>query len=73
MSDSGFQNRTAAELSAEIARQKRDGVGVFDSRFAPETPCTSDGYFWAETADAEGDTCNCGAWYRFRDRIERLP
>ncbi len=37
----------------------------------PEKPCTSDDHFWADTAGAEGDTCNCGEWYRFHDRIER--
>lgn len=40
---------------------------------APEKACSSENHFWDETADAEGDTCNCGDWYRFRDRIERTP
>jgi hypothetical protein len=45
---------------------------------APETPisaphCTDDRHRWPKEADAEGDTCHCGAWYRFRDRIERTP
>lgn len=37
------------------------------------SPCTVDKHRWAGEADAEGDTCNCGAWYRFADRIERTP
>jgi hypothetical protein len=38
-----------------------------------EAPCAADRHHWATTADTEGDTCNCGAWYRFADRIERTP
>lgn len=34
-------------------------------------PCELDKHNWSAGADAEGDTCNCGGWYRFRDRIER--
>ncbi len=26
-------------------------------------------HYWSEEADAEGDTCECGKWYRFKDRI----
>jgi hypothetical protein len=32
--------------------------------------CGATTHYWHEDADAEGDTCNCGAWYRFDDRIE---
>jgi hypothetical protein len=38
-----------------------------------EQPCTPNKHRWADTADVEGDTCNCGEWYRFKDRIERSP
>lgn len=34
-------------------------------------PCSPDKHQWHHDADAEGDTCNCGEWYRFADRIER--
>lgn len=33
--------------------------------------CSLDNHVWNDEADAEGDTCNCGEWYRFADRIER--
>lgn len=32
--------------------------------------CRNDAHRWDDEADAEGDTCNCGAWYRFANRIE---
>ena len=31
--------------------------------------CGLQSHFWTEPA-ADGDTCECGAWYRFSDRIE---
>lgn len=43
-----------------------------DEQFYPAR-CSDDVHHWHENADAEGDTCNCGAWYRFADRIERTP
>jgi hypothetical protein len=35
--------------------------------------CSDERHYWHENADAEGDTCNCGRWYRFADRIEMTP
>lgn len=32
--------------------------------------CLGNKHHWSESADAEGDTCDCGEWYRFADRIE---
>ena len=43
-----------------------------DEQFYPSR-CSDDEHHWHENADAEGDTCNCGAWYRFADRIIRTP
>jgi hypothetical protein len=41
-----------------------------DEQFYP-TRCGHGNHHWHENADAEGDTCNCGEWYRFADRIEQ--
>lgn len=47
------------------------------SQATPAAPggveCAGDVHRWADEADAEGDTCQCGNWYRFSDRIERTP
>ena len=37
-----------------------------------ERRCADGRHFWPENV-VEGDTCNCGAWYRFHDRIEATP
>lgn len=37
-----------------------------------EGRCRDGRHFWPEDAD-EGDTCECGQWYRFADRIEATP
>lgn len=43
-----------------------------DEQFYPAR-CGMGKHYWHENADAEGDTCNCGEWYRFADRIEETP
>jgi len=43
-----------------------------DEQFYPAR-CSDDVHHWHEDADTEGDTCNCGAWYRFADRIVSTP
>lgn len=40
-----------------------------DEQFYPAR-CGSGKHHWHENANHEGDTCNCGEWYRFADRIE---
>ena len=40
---------------------------------ATEKSCGEGKHYWSAEADAEGDTCNCGEWYRFADRIELTP
>jgi len=52
-------------LKAQVRFKDQDP----DEQFVP-AHCDDDSHFWSEDADAEGDTCNCGAWYRFADRIE---
>ncbi len=42
-------------------------------RAPSEWPCTGYEHYWDDTADADGDTCNCGAWYRFASKIVRTP
>lgn len=40
-----------------------------------EKPCVSyptEAHYWPEDT-ADGDTCTCGEWYRFPDRIEKTP
>src|SRR5688572_27672805 len=32
--------------------------------------CDLSSHVWAVEATTEGDTCECGQWYRFDDRIE---
>jgi len=32
-------------------------------------PCGLTTHIWPEDAE-DGDTCNCGEWYRFRDHIQ---
>lgn len=34
--------------------------------------CRDKRHFWPDDS-AEGDTCDCGQWYRFSDRIEATP
>lgn len=61
------QKKTLAEaLSARVKFEDQDS----DEQFYPAR-CDPDRHMWHEDADAEGDTCNCGEWYRFADRIER--
>lgn len=43
-----------------------------DEQFYPAR-CSDGRHYWHENACHESDTCNCGAWYRFADRIERTP
>ena len=40
-----------------------------DEQFYPAR-CGGGKHYWHENACCEGDTCNCGEWYRFADRIE---
>src|SRR5262252_1099049 len=40
-----------------------------DEQYYPAR-CGQGKHWWHEDADTEGDTCNCGKWYRFADRIE---
>jgi hypothetical protein len=35
--------------------------------------CSDEQHCWHPDADEDGDTCNCGAWYRFKDRIVQTP
>ena len=55
-------------LKAQVRFEDQDP----DEQFYP-AHCLSTEHFWSESADAEGDTCNCGAWYRFADRIVKTP
>jgi hypothetical protein len=43
------------------------------AREQAERLCEGGQHHWSESADAEGDTCNCGAYYRFHHRIEKTP
>lgn len=58
--------KLAAALKARVRFEDQDP----DEQFYPAR-CEDARHYWHENADAEGDTCNCGAWYRFADRIER--
>lgn len=53
-------------IKSRVRFEKQDP----DEQFYPSR-CSDDKHYWHENADAEGDTCNCGAWYRFGDRIEK--
>lgn len=37
-----------------------------------EERCRDDKHFWPDDS-TEGDTCECGQWYRFSSRIEAVP
>lgn len=51
-----------------------EAVAMFDvDQLADLNVCTDAVHVWHDDADTEGDTCTCGAWYRFKDRIERTP
>ncbi len=41
-------------------------------RTADQRPCADGEHRWPVDAE-EGDTCNCGQWYRFANRIEATP
>ncbi len=41
-------------------------------RAETEIPCADGKHQWLSDA-AEGDTCHCGQWYRFANRIEATP
>lgn len=57
--------RLVDALNALVPFEQQDP----DEQFYPAR-CSHSRHYWHENADAEGDTCNCGAWYRFADRIE---
>lgn len=49
------------------------GVQAWRSpQISRETPCNGNCHWWPADS-AVGDTCNCGQWYRFNDRIEGTP
>ncbi len=59
---------------------KKPSVGLPEGREseiraaeAKPLECTDGIHRWHEDADAEGDTCECGAWYRFENYIQRTP
>lgn len=60
--------KLAAALNARVRFKDQDP----DEQFYPAR-CSDGTHHWHEDADAEGDTCNCGDWYRFADRIEKTP
>ena len=41
-------------------------------RAETEIPCADGKHQWLSDA-AEGDTCHCGEWYRYANRIEATP
>lgn len=43
------------------------------ARQMEQVRCAFGKHVWADDADAPGDTCECGAWYRWPDRIEQTP
>jgi len=59
-------DKLVAALNARVRFEDQDP----DEQFYPAR-CSPDKHMWHENADTEGDTCNCGEWYRFADRIER--
>lgn len=62
------KKKLSAALNARVRFEDQDP----DEQFYPAR-CEDDKHHWHEDADAEGDTCNCGEWYRFADRIEKTP
>jgi hypothetical protein len=58
----------ARELSAIIIGHEQANK-LPDPKYV-NRECGNGKHHWHENADAEGDTCNCGEWYRFADRIE---
>lgn len=57
--------RLADALNAIVPFEDQDP----DEQFYPAR-CGQGKHYWHENACHEGDTCNCGDWYRFADRIE---
>lgn len=62
------RTRLADALNAQVPFHQQDP----DEQFYPAR-CSESKHYWHEDACCEGDTCNCGAWYRFADRIELTP
>lgn len=60
------------KLSTALNQRVRFDNQDPDEQFYPAR-CGDGKHYWHEDADSEGDTCNCGAWYRFADRIEETP
>jgi len=63
MTEPDRERPTVAEALAMLRRQ----------RSLVTQDCVDAAHFWDAEATASGDTCNCGDWYRFADRIERTP
>ena len=74
-------NRDQMEAMAEAERAAGDpditaGVAHAEAEFHEHQPtptiggCKRERHVWADEATAEGDTCECGQWYRFENRIE---
>ena len=67
----------AAGRAQEMPRRLADALNAIvpfedqdpDEQFYPAR-CGQGKHYWHENACHEGDTRNCGAWYRFADRIE---
>jgi hypothetical protein len=63
MSDQSYEDELAAANALDEA-----STGDQERR----RPCERGIHVWGEDATAEGDTCECGEWYRFEDRIESV-
>jgi hypothetical protein len=65
MSEPTDRRKMVDALNAIVPFDQQDP----DEQFYPAR-CGESKHFWHEDAVHEGDTCNCGAWYRYADRIE---
>ena len=62
--------RLFKELAYEVDQRRQvENLMQLEANVAA-VRCSGSKHHWSESADAEGDTCDCGEWYRFADRIE---
>lgn len=70
-----WRGRTELRTRVDVRLRRVDGhedTAIFDVSDLVDLRCVGDEHVWPDDAE-DGDTCNCGAWYRFPDRIQRTP
>lgn len=71
--DSVGSKRPAWMLANDFADLTRELLTLLtDARIREVGGCQRGNHFWPD-GTVDGDTCDCGAWYRFSNTIEEAP